>query len=121
MTMKGLWVWSADQESQVQIIDRLRGTAVVDALMALSKNKTGLSNAQLDMLMDNSSQWNSLSTLSQLLALGFAEYRVNIFGDSGKYLITELGQDVLNRLAPSIVPFRSKPRSILAFFWSNDW
>lgn len=119
--MKGFWIWPANQESQARIIDRLRGTAIADVLTALSKNKTGLSNAQLDMLMDNNSQWNSISTLSQLLALGFAEYRVNIFGDSGKYLITELGRDALDRLAPSIVPFRSKPRSILAFFWSNDW
>jgi len=96
--MKGFWIWPSDEKSQARVMDLLRGTVLVDVLAALSKDKGGLSNAQLDLLLDNNSQWNSLWTMRQLLALGFAEYRVNVFGDSGRYLMTELGQKVLDRM-----------------------
>ena len=64
-------------------------------LAALAKSKDGLSNAQIDNMLANNSQWITARHLGKLMALGFVEYEVEIFGDAGMYTLTELGKTVL--------------------------
>jgi hypothetical protein len=60
-------------------------------LSAISKSPDGLSNAQLDRLLSNNSQWRTLSHLKELIAIGFVQYNMQFFGDAGKYALTDLG------------------------------
>jgi hypothetical protein len=70
----------------------------ITILAALAKSPQGLSNAQLDRLLSNNSQWRTLSHTKELTALGFIQYRVQFFGDAGKFELTELGKTVLSRI-----------------------
>lgn len=71
---------------------------LVAILVALDKNPEGMSNAQLDRLLANNSQWRTLSHLRELSALGFILYDVQFFGEAGKYKLTELGMSIVSRL-----------------------
>lgn len=79
-------------------------------LTTLSKNKNGLSNAQIDIAVTNFSQWNTLWTLRQLLALGFVECKMEFFGNSGNYVLTELGMKITQKL--TIQPSQSQVPSL---------
>ncbi len=98
--MKGLWFWPPnDSKKQEKVLRDIRASeSILAALTALSKNKDGLSNAQLDAAMASFSQWNTRWTIEQLLSLGFIEYKIEWFGDAGKYVLTELGKEILGRL-----------------------
>ena len=97
--MKGIWFWPSDVKEQVKVLRKiLASESILAALTALSKSKEGLSNAQLDSAMGSFSQWNTRWIIDQLLSLGFIEYKVEWFGDAGKYVLTELGKDILRRL-----------------------
>ena len=41
------------------------------------------------------SQWVIQGQLTKLLGLGLIEYRVQLFGEAGRYVITPLGEAVL--------------------------
>ena len=71
---------------------------MVAILVALAKSPDGLSNAQLDRLLSNNSQWRTLSHLKELMALGFILYHVQLFGEAGKYELTDLGKNVVSRM-----------------------
>ena len=51
----------------------------------------GLSNAEIDSMLNTASQWLIFWRLRRLMALGFVKYDVQLFGEPGKYLITEKG------------------------------
>lgn len=95
-SMKGIWVWPESESGQKKTVDKIRNSErLLGILSAIAKNKDGLSNAQIDLAVKNNSQWNTRWPVSELLGLGLMEYKVNLFGDAGKYTITELGKTVL--------------------------
>ncbi len=97
--MKGIWSWPTEEKRQDKIIRNITASSsMLAVLIALSKNKNGLSNAQIDIAVANFSQWNTLWTLRQLLALGFVECKMELFGNSGKYVLTELGMRIAQKL-----------------------
>lgn len=100
--MKGIWVWPsepADQEKTLRKI--MEEDELVTILAALAKSPEGLSNAQLDRLLSNNSQWRTLPHMKELIALGFVQYHVQFFGEAGKYELTDLGKTVVSRIQAS--------------------
>jgi hypothetical protein len=97
--MKGIWVWPSDPKEQDNTLRRItEEDELVTILSALAKNPEGLSNAQLDRLLSNNSQWRTLSHMKELMALGFVQYDVQFFGDAGRYELTDLGKTVVSRI-----------------------
>lgn len=108
--MKGLWVWPENEVNQNKTIQGVKNSQhFMTILSKLAKSKDGLSNAQIDQVVKNNSQWNTRWIVSELLGLGLIDYKVDLFGDPGKYSITDLGKDVLKRLITQ--PQQSKPPS----------
>jgi hypothetical protein len=100
--MKGIWAWPsepADQEKTLRKI--MEEDELVTILAALAKSPEGLSNAQLDRLLSNNSQWRTLPHMKELIALGFIQYHVQFFGEAGKYELTDLGKTVVSRIQAS--------------------
>ncbi len=94
--MKGMWVWPESESGQKKTMQKIRNSEyLLGILSAIAKSKDGLSNAQVDLAVRTNSQWNTRWPISELLGLGLIEYKVSIFGDSGKYTITEVGKNVL--------------------------
>ncbi|MDA4136393.1 MAG: hypothetical protein OK449_05285 [Thaumarchaeota archaeon] len=97
--MKGIWTWPSDPNDQDKTLRKImEEDELVTILAALAKSAEGLSNAQLDRLLSNNSQWRTLSHTKELTALGFIQYHVQFFGDAGKFELTELGKAVLSRI-----------------------
>jgi len=97
--VKGLWTWPAEPKEQVWVLLMIKNEDELSTiLLALTNHPEGLSNAQLDRLLINNSQWRTLSHMRELIALGFVEYQVQFFGDAGKYQLTGLGKAVVPRL-----------------------
>src|SRR2546425_11649369 len=97
--MRGIWVWPSKLKEQDKTLTKiLREDELVAILIALANNPEGLSNAQLDRLLANNSQWRTLLHMKELMALGFIDYHVQIFGDPGKYQLTELGKAVVCKI-----------------------
>jgi hypothetical protein len=97
--VKGLWNWPAEPKEQDRILRRiLEEDELSTILLALANHPEGLSNAQLDRLLANNSQWRTLSHMRELIALRFVEYQVQFFGDAGKYQLTDLGKTIMPRL-----------------------
>lgn len=97
--MNGIWAWPSEPRDQDETLRKITQDAeLLTILLALAKNPQGLSNAQLDRLLSNNSQWRTLSHMKELLALGFVQYHVQFFGEAGKYEITELGKTVISRI-----------------------
>jgi hypothetical protein len=97
--MRGIWVWPAEPKEQDRTLQKiLREDELVAILIALANNPEGLSNAQLDRLLANNSQWRTLSHTKELMALGFVDYHVQLFGDAGRYQLTELGRAIVSRI-----------------------
>ena len=71
---------------------------IIAALQALAKSKDGLSNAEIDDVLTDNSNWVTRWAVEQLIALGFTEYRVDFFGGPGKYKLTELGAGALSAI-----------------------
>jgi len=76
----------------------MREDELVGVLGALASNPDGLSNAQLDRLLTNNSQWRTLPHMKELMALGFVDYHVQLFGDAGKYQLTERGKAIVSKM-----------------------
>jgi hypothetical protein len=66
------------------------------ALQGICKSKEGTSNSELDALLADNSEWITLWQVRQLLALGFIEYRVDLFGGPARYAATDLGRSALS-------------------------
>jgi hypothetical protein len=97
--MKGIWFWPSEPKEQDKTLQKvLREDEFVTILLNLAKSSEGLSNAQLDKVLGNNSQWRTLLHMKELMALGFVEYRVQFFGDAGKYQMTELGKTIVSRI-----------------------
>ena len=103
--MKGIWVWPESESEQKKTTDKIRNSErLLGILSAIAKSKDGLSNAQIDLAVRNNSQWNTRWPVSELLGLGLIEYKVDLFGDPGKYKITELGKNVLQSTSSQLQP-----------------
>jgi len=100
--MKGTWFWPSEPKEQEKTLQRvLHEDEFVTILLTLAKSPEGVSNALLDKLLGNNSQWRTLLHVKELMALGFIQYQVQFFGDAGKYLLTELGQTIVSRIQAS--------------------
>ena len=100
--MKGIWAWPSEPNEQDKTLRKImQEDELVTILVALAKSPEGLSNAQLDRLLANNSQWRTLSHMRELTALGFVQYHVQFFGDPGKYEITDLGKTAVSRIQAS--------------------
>jgi hypothetical protein len=97
--MREIWVWPSEPREQSKTLRKImEEDEFVTILAALANNQGGLSNAQLDKLLGNNSQWRTLPHLKELIALGFIQYAVEFFGDPGKYQLTELGVAIVSRI-----------------------
>jgi lipase chaperone LimK len=97
--MKGIWAWPSEPKDQEKTLRKImQEDELVKILVALTKSPEGLSNAQLDRLLSNNSQWRTLSHMKELAALGFVQYHVQFFGEAGKYEMTDLGKAVIARI-----------------------
>ncbi len=77
----------------------LRSPTMMKMMTALkAKGDTGLSNAEIDALLEASSQWWVFWNLRELLALEVVEFDVQFFGEPAKYKLTKLGLSVLEEL-----------------------
>jgi hypothetical protein len=93
--VKGPWVWS-DPTQRQSVLHDIKKSHLDQVLSALLENQgRGLSNAEMDSALGASSQWVIHWKLTELLALGLIEYRVEPFGEPGRYTITQLGVTVL--------------------------
>jgi hypothetical protein len=100
--MKGIWTWPSNPKEQEETLRKIaQEDELVRILEALTQSPEGLSNAQLDKLLANNSQWRTLSHMKELLALGFVNYHIQFFGDAGKYEITDLGKTMLSKMQGS--------------------
>lgn len=97
--MKGIWTWPTEPAEQEKTLRKLMQEDELVAIVgALSKSSDGLSNAQLDKLLTNNSQWRTVSHMKELMALGFVRYDVQFFGEAGKYQLTDLGKTIVPRV-----------------------
>ena len=93
----GLWVWPSNPKGQRKVLRMVAALPhLVAALTALAKSKGGLSNAELDDLISDNSEWMTLWVIRQLTALGFTEFKVDLFGEPAKYQLTELGRQAFS-------------------------
>jgi DNA-binding HxlR family transcriptional regulator len=60
--------------------------------------KDGLSNAEIDSALGTASQWIIYSRLRKLVELGIIEYDIQLFGEAGKYHLTQKGLSVLEHM-----------------------
>lgn len=102
---KGLWVWPSDPKGQRRTLRRVAQSGrLMAALTGIAKSKEGLSNAELDELLNDNSNWMTLWSVGQLLSLGFIEYKVDLFGGPGLYSLTELGRNALSAITGQPTP-----------------
>jgi len=95
----GLWVWPSDQKAQRRILKKVSASEhLMAATQALAKSKEGLSNAEIDDVLTDNSNWMTRWVVEQLVALGFIEYKVDFFGGPGRYKMTELGANALSAI-----------------------
>jgi hypothetical protein len=100
--MKGIWGWPSETKDQDKTLRKvMEEDELATILIALAKAPQGLSNAQLDKLLSNNSQWRTLWHTRELLALGFIQYKIQFFGEPGKYELTDLGKTAAARIAVS--------------------
>jgi hypothetical protein len=93
----GLWVWPSNPKGQRKMLRMVAALPhLVAALTALAKSKGGLSNAELDDLISDNSEWMTLWLIRQLTALGFIDFKVDFFGEPAKYQLTELGKQAFS-------------------------
>ena len=94
---KGLWVWSPDPNAQRSVLRKVAATKLlVSAMAAITKSKEGLSNAELDDAIGDSSEWLTLNVVRQLTSLGFVEFKVDFFGGPARYQLTDRGRSALS-------------------------
>jgi len=102
-TEKGLWVSAPDERTQRRITKKVsQSKHLMAALEAIMKRKEGLSNAELDDLISDNSSWMTLSVVRELLSLGLVEYQVDLFGNPGRYTLTDLGRNIMQRITGQV-------------------
>ena len=102
-TEKGLWVWGSDERTQRRMTKRVsQSKRLMAALVAIMKRTEGLSNAELDDLTSNNSSWMTLSVMRELLSLGLVEYQVDLFGNPGRYTLTDLGRNIIQKITGQV-------------------
>jgi len=108
---KGLWIWPSDQNAQRMVLRRVaESKQLVSAMAAIVKSKEGLSNAELDDLIGDNSEWLTLNFVRQLTSLGFIEFKVDFFGGPAKYQLTDRGRNALSMITGKPVqPSQQKP------------
>ncbi|MDA4128487.1 MAG: hypothetical protein OK422_03365 [Thaumarchaeota archaeon] len=100
----GLWVWPTEPRNQARMLRKIaQNNHLVTALKAISASKEGLSNAELDEVLGDNSEWLTLWVVRQLQALGFIDYKVDLFGGPSRYIITDLGKKVSAQITPQAV------------------
>jgi hypothetical protein len=100
--MKGIWGWPSETKDQDKTLRKvMEEDELATILIALAKSPQGLSNAQLDNLLSNNSQWRTLTHTRELLALGFIQYKIQFFGEPGKFELTDLGKIAVARILVS--------------------
>jgi hypothetical protein len=100
---KGLWVWASGERTQRRITKKVSESKhLMAALEAIMKRKEGLSNAELDDLISDNSGWMTLSVTRKLLSLGFVEYQLDLFGNPGRYTLTDRGRDIMQKLTGKV-------------------
>lgn len=112
---RGFWVWPSDPKEQEHLVDQIsRSEHLTAALAAIMKSKEGLSNAELDDVLSDSSNWMTLWVTRQLLSLTLIEYKVDFFGNPGRYTLTELGREVLQRTTGQPAPVKPQVQPTMA-------
>ena len=100
--MKGLWTASDIEKGRFGSRDSSEENHLLSIMRVLDDHKEGLSNAEIDALLNNSSQWVAMWYLRELLAATFIEYKPQLFGEPGKYTITESGRALLALFAGEV-------------------
>jgi predicted transcriptional regulator len=101
--MKGLW--TAREIENGRTSKELGEEAhLVSILKILEASKNGLSNAEIDVALNNNSQWVAMWHIRELMAGGLVRYQVQLFGEPGKYTVTESGLAFLHRIEASTRP-----------------
>ena len=102
-TKKGLWVWGSDERTQRRMTRKVsQSKRLMTALLAIMKRTEGLSNAELDDLTSNNSGWMTISVMRELLSLGLVEYQVDLFGNPGRYALTDLGRNIMQKITGQV-------------------
>jgi hypothetical protein len=102
---KGLWVWPSDPRGQRRTLRQVASSPhLLAALVALGKSKEGMSNAELDEAIKDSSEWTTLWVVRQLTSLGFLEFKVDFFGNPARYQLTEAARSALATLTGQLPP-----------------
>ena len=105
---KGFWVWPSDPRAQRRVLRNVaRSPHLMAALAAIGKSKEGMSNAEVDEAINDSSEWTTLWVIRQLTSLGFIEYKVDYFGNPARYQFTESGRAALSMITGLPLPQKS--------------
>ena len=96
--MKGLWTASDIEREATSGNRSAEEDHLIAMLRVLDEHKEGVSNAEIDALLNNNSHWLAIWHIRELLAAAFIEYKVHFFGDPGKYTITPSGHAFLQHL-----------------------
>ena len=109
---RGLWVWPSDPKGQRKTLRTVAASPhLLAAMTALSKNKEGMSDSELEEAISDTSEWTTLWVVRQLTSLGFAEYKVDFFGNPARYHLTELGQNVFAVMTGKPLPPKPAPQA----------
>jgi len=114
---KGLWIWPSDSKTQRIVLRKVgKSPRLMAALTAIGKSKEGMSDAELDDVINDNSEWTTLWVIRQLTALGFIEFKVDFFGNPARYQLTEAGRSALATISgqppprpPTAAPPRPQP------------
>jgi hypothetical protein len=105
LVTKGLWIWPPDPRGQRKILRKVAGSPhLLAAMTAIGKSKEGMSNAEVDDAINDSSEWTTLWVIRQLTSLGFVEFKVDFFGNPARYLLTESGRAALSIMTGQLPP-----------------
>ena len=93
---KGLWIWPSDPKAQRNVLRKFAASPhLVTALAAIGKSKEGMSDAELEDAINDTSEWTTLWIIRQFTSLGFIEFKVDFFGNPARYQLTEAGRSAL--------------------------
>ena len=110
---KGLWVWPSDPKAQRRVLRKVaKSPHLFAAMVAIGKSKEGMSNAEIDDAINNSSEWTTLWIIRQLTSLGFIDFKVDFFGNPARYQLTDAGRVALSMATgqpPQRPPIPSAP------------
>jgi hypothetical protein len=115
---KGLWIWPSDFKAQRIALRKVAASPhLMAALTAIGKSRDGMSDAELDDAISDNSEWTTLWVIRQLTALGFVEFKVDLFGNPAKYQLTDAGRNALATITgqppspkpPAVAPLRPQP------------